>query len=51
MDKWYVLYDEEGNIIMKTQDIDVHPDLVEIDEEPELGDDGRLYAKKTAPSE
>lgn len=51
MDKWYVLYDEDRNIIMKTRDIEIHPDLVEIDKEPELGNDGRLYEKKEETSE
>lgn len=46
MDKWYVLYDEDHNIIMKTRDIEIHPDLVEIDKEPELGNDGRLYEQE-----
>ena len=46
---WYVLYDKNKNILMKTKDKSIHPNLVEINEEPETGWDGKIYEKGKVP--
>lgn len=44
---WYVLYGENGEILMKTQDKDVHENLVEAAKEPVTDWDGKLRLQTT----